>query len=59
MMMEYKDPRTAILESRKHAAWYLKGMRGAAALRKKCGEINSMEDLEKLCEEALKLQDNA
>ncbi|MBR3594280.1 MAG: tRNA dihydrouridine synthase DusB [Clostridia bacterium] len=58
LMMEYKDPHNAILESRKHAAWYLKGIRGAASLRKMCGEINSMEDLHKLCSMALELQDN-
>ncbi len=58
MMMEYKDPKTAILESRKHAAWYLKGIRGAASLRKQCGEISSISDLEKLCITALELQDN-
>ncbi|MBQ8550861.1 MAG: tRNA dihydrouridine synthase DusB [Clostridia bacterium] len=58
LMMEYKDHHNAILESRKHAAWYLKGIRGAASLRKMCGEINSIEDLHKLCSMALELQDN-
>lgn len=58
MMMQYKDERTALLESRKHAAWYLKGMKGAASLRKMCGEISSMDDLKKICEIALKAQDN-
>jgi nifR3 family TIM-barrel protein len=58
LMMEYKDPYNAILESRKHAAWYLKGIRGAASLRRMCGEISSMEDLHKFCSMALELQDN-
>lgn len=58
MMMQYKDERTALLESRKHAAWYLKGIKGAASLRKMCGEISSMDDLKKICEIALKAQDN-
>jgi len=58
LMMEYKDPRNAILESRKHAAWYLKGIRGAAQLRKKCGEIESIADLQELCRIALEMQDN-
>ncbi len=59
MMMEYKNERTAILESRKHASWYLKGMRGAAAFRRMCGEISSFEDLEKLCKSVIDLHNNA
>ncbi len=57
LMMQYKDKRNAILESRKHAAWYLKGMKGAASLRRMCGEINSFEDLENLCKTAMSMQD--
>ncbi len=53
LMMEYKDPHTAILESRKHAAWYMTGIRGAAALRRLCGGIGSYEDLVNICEKAL------
>lgn len=57
LMMQYKDPHTALLESRKHAAWYLKGIKGAAMLRRRCGEINSYADVENLCKEALNLQE--
>lgn len=53
LMTEYKDPRTALLESRKHAAWYLKGIRGAALLRRRCGEISSLNDLRDICLRAL------
>ncbi len=53
LMTEYKDPRTALLESRKHAAWYLKGIRGAALLRRRCGEISSLDDLRDICLRAL------
>lgn len=53
LMTEYKDPRTALLESRKHAAWYLKGIRGAAELRRRCGEISSLDDLRDICLRAL------
>ena len=59
MMAEYKNERTAILESRKHASWYLKGMRGAAAFRRMCGEIDSFMDLEKLCNSVKEMQNNA
>ncbi len=58
MMMEYKDPHIAILESRKHASWYLKGIKDAAALRRMCGEICSFADLENLCRTAMERQDN-
>lgn len=53
LMQKYKEPRVAILESRKHTAWYMQGLSGAAALRRMCGEINSFEDIERICEIAL------
>ena len=45
LMQKYKDPKRAILEARKHAAWYMKGVRGAAELRRKCASISTMEDV--------------
>ena len=45
LMGEYKNERTAILESRKYAAWYMKGIRSAAELRRKCAEIESFDDV--------------
>ena len=53
LMCEYKDPHIAILESRKHAAWYMHGLEGAAALRRMCGEINKISDIEAICQKAL------
>lgn len=53
LMHKYKDPRNAILEARKHTAWYMQGLNGAAALRRMCGEINSLADIEIICEKAL------
>lgn len=53
LMHKYKEPRTAILESRKHTAWYLTGLRGSAALRRMCGEISSLEDIKIIFEKAL------
>lgn len=53
LMLEYKDPYNAIMESRKHAAWYIKGIRGASKLRQLCGEIKSMDDIKAICEKAL------
>ncbi len=53
LMQEYKDERTAILEARKHTAWYLQGLRGAASLRRECGYINSVSDIEAILTKAL------
>ena len=53
LMHKYKEPRTAILESRKHTAWYLTGLRGSAALRRMCGEISSLDDVKIIFEKAL------
>ena len=47
--VEDKGERTALFEMRKHAAWYIKGLRGAADFRRRCGEISTMAELEKLC----------
>lgn len=53
LMKKYKSERTVLLEARKHVAWYLKGVRGAASLRRLCGEISSLSDIDVICEKAL------
>ena len=53
LMLAYKDPHNAILESRKHTAWYMKGLQKAAELRRKCSEISSFNDVVSLAELAL------
>ena len=58
LMHKYKDPYIAILESRKHTAWYMRGLKNAANYRKMCGEIKSMEDIKALCERVLKENEN-
>ena len=58
LMMKYKDPHIALLESRKHTAWYMRGLEGAAALRRMCGEIKSIADIEAICEKALEQNRN-
>lgn len=45
---EYKGERTGIREARKHAAWYIKGIKGAAEYRRKAGTLSSIEELEEL-----------
>ena len=53
LMHTYKDPYIAILESRKHTAWYMRGLKNAANYRKMCGEIKSMNDIFAICEKVL------
>lgn len=45
---DYKGEKVGIREARKHAAWYIKGIRGAAAYRKEVGTLSSIEQLEEL-----------
>ncbi len=47
LIVRFKGERTGILEARKHAAWYIRGVKGAAALR---DEINHADTLEKMRE---------
>ena len=54
-MAVYKDEHIAILESRKHTAWYMQGLNGAANLRRMCGEIKSFDDIKSICEKAIEL----
>ena len=53
LMYKYKGEHIAVLESRKHTAWYLTGLRGSAALRRMCGEISSIDDVKIIFEKAL------
>lgn len=48
LLCEYKGERVAMLESRKHAAWYMKGIRGAAEYRREIGSLESFSQLEAL-----------
>ncbi|MGI6279814.1 MAG: tRNA dihydrouridine synthase DusB [Acutalibacteraceae bacterium] len=53
LMIKYRDEKRAILESRKHAAWYMQGLKGAAELRRMCGCISTLADIELICQKAL------
>lgn len=57
-IIDYKGEKIGIKESRKHAAWYLKGIRGAAAYRRACGSINSLDDAKELACKVLKENKN-
>ena len=49
----YKGEYVALKEARKHAAWYLKGVHGAARLRGRTGSLKTLSDLENLIQDAL------
>lgn len=48
LIVEYKGEKMGMREARKHAAWYIKGVHGAAAFRHECGSLETIADLEKL-----------
>lgn len=45
----FKGERLAMLQIRKHAAWYMRGLRGAAAYRRAAGTLETLDDLAALC----------
>lgn len=48
-LCEYKGEDIGMREARKHSAWYFKGMKGAAVMRKKAGSLSTFDDLIELC----------
>ena len=50
-MCQYKGEGRAMPEARKHAAWYLKGIRGAADFRRRAGQLSTLADLDRLVED--------
>ena len=46
---ELKGERTALLEARKHAAWAMHGLAGAASLRAQAGQLTTLKELRNLC----------
>ena len=57
-LCEYKGEYVGMREARKHAAWYIKGIRGAAALRKEIGEIETPDDLKAIAEKVIEAAEN-
>ena len=53
LICENKGERQGMREARKHAAWYMKGMRGAAAFRRRSGELCTYEDAVRLASDVL------
>ena len=44
-LIALKGEKVAVQEMRKHAAWYIKGIRGAAAVRTKINQAETREEL--------------
>ena len=55
-LCEYKGTRVGMREARKHAAWYIKGIRGAASFRQEIGNLSSMDELRVLAERVVDSQ---
>lgn len=53
LICKYKGERVGMREARKHAAWYIKGIRGAAAFRQQVGTLSTMEQLKELAEQII------
>ena len=53
MLIEYKGEFTGVHEMRKHIAWYTAGLPHSAELRRKCNEMESWDELQKLLDERL------
>ncbi|NLC78451.1 MAG: tRNA dihydrouridine synthase DusB [Ruminococcaceae bacterium] len=54
-----KPEKVALLEMRKHAAWFTKGFRGASAFRQKALSLMSLRDLDEFISLVLKENENA
>ena len=52
----YKGERIGMQEARKHAAWYTKGLRGAAKLRQEMTSLRTIAELETLAERIIQLE---
>ena len=47
-LIELKGEKIALLEMRTHAAWYVKGMKGATFVKREIGKIKTKQDLHSL-----------
>ncbi len=57
MLCEYKGEDVGMREARKHVAWYIKGLRGAAAFRNDAGTLRTLSDFYSLLKRVLETQE--
>lgn len=55
-LCEYKGVRIGMREARKHATWYIKGIRGAASFRQEIGRLSTMDELQALADRVIASQ---
>lgn len=55
LLVELKGEKTGIREMRKHASWYVKGLKGAAAARQDICRAETREDMRKVLAEFLQV----
>lgn len=53
LMAEHKGEKRGVLEGRKHLAWYLKGIHGAAELKNRASHVSTLSEVALLLESAL------
>ena len=53
-LCEYKGDYVGMREARKHSGWYIKGIRGAAALRQEIGSLETTDQLKAIAEKVIK-----
>ena len=51
LLTQLKGEKIAMLEMRSHAAWYIKGLKGATQVKRKISEIKTLSSLETLMKE--------
>lgn len=55
LLIQDKGEPVGFREARKHVSWYMTGLRGAAQLRRMCGEITGWESIAGICGAARQL----
>ena len=53
LICTYKDELHGMREARKHVAWYLNGLKGAAEFRRRAGTLCTLADLDQLVQDVL------
>ncbi len=56
---DFKGEKLALLQGRKHATWYMRGMRDAAALRREAATLSTFAQLEEFCAQVILTQERA
>ncbi|MBQ6265168.1 MAG: tRNA dihydrouridine synthase DusB [Clostridia bacterium] len=53
-LCDYKGVYIGMREARKHAAWYIRDIRGAAAFRNEIGKLETMQELHELAQKVIR-----